>query len=112
MYEFIDLNYSARAWQERRGFTPAQSTMNVLENFFNFLYLYLAHSGDPVKQSIAPVVGLTGTVMTFSKTALYFLCDYWCGWCESGHNDLRTWVFLYLVSCSHTACRGREDLCR
>lgn len=98
MYEFIDLNYSARAWQEHRGFPTAQSTMNVAEDFFNFAYLYLAHSGDPSKQAISPIFGFTGVVMTFSKTALYFLCDFYCGWCESGHNDLRTWIFLYLVS--------------
>lgn len=108
LYEFVDLNYSAKYWLDNRGFPLAQSTLNVMEDILNFSYLYLVHQSDPAYRAIAPIVGFSGVLMTFSKTLLYFLCDYYCGWCESGHNDWSTWIFLYAVSMvSH--CTYRHD---
>ncbi|PWN22961.1 hypothetical protein BCV69DRAFT_245263 [Microstroma glucosiphilum] len=97
LYEFVDLNYSAKYWLDNRGFPLAQSTLNVLEDILNFSYLYLVHQSDPAYRAVAPIVGFSGVLMTFSKTLLYFLCDYYCGWCESGHNDWSTWIFLYAL---------------
>ncbi|CAO1626638.1 unnamed protein product [Parajaminaea phylloscopi] len=97
LYETIDGVYSIMAWQSKRGFPAAQATMNVVENVFNFTYLWLAHSSQDGKRAVAPVVGLTGAVMTCSKTILYFLCDYYCDFCESGKNSWSRWVLLYLL---------------
>ena len=98
LYEFIDKVYSVSSWEKKLGFPAAQATMNVVENMVNFLYLYLAHSDDDAKRAAAPVAGLVGVTMTCSKTILYFLCDYYCGMCESGSNDWKTWLTLYIVS--------------
>ena len=58
-------------------------------------YLYLRHiSPSPV----ALAIGFMSAIMTWSKTVLYWLIDYYCGpkgWCTSGHNDVRTWILLY-----------------
>jgi len=35
--------------------------------------------------------------MTFSKTLLYWLQEYYCGWCATGHNDLVMWIQLFLI---------------
>lgn len=98
LYETIDNVYSMKAWENKLGFPLAQATMNIVENVFNFTYLYLSHSSDENKRAASPVVGLIGVTMTCSKTVLYFLCDYYCGFCESGHNSWSRWLFMYLVS--------------
>ena len=39
-----------------------------------------------------------GVVMTWAKTVLYWLVDFYCGpegWCTSRQNDTRTWIVLY-----------------
>lgn len=44
------------------------------------------------------MIGFLGAVMTWSKTVLYWLVDYYCGpngWCATGQNDARTWIVLY-----------------
>ncbi|CAO1630978.1 unnamed protein product [Jaminaea pallidilutea] len=97
LYETIDNVYSMKAWENKLGFPLAQATMNIVENVFNFTYLYLSHSSDENKRAASPVVGLIGVTMTCSKTVLYFLCDYYCGFCESGHNSWSRWLFMYLA---------------
>ncbi|EKM48672.1 uncharacterized protein PHACADRAFT_266214 [Phanerochaete carnosa HHB-10118-sp] len=93
MYQDVDYVYGLRAFENQEGFTNAQSFMNVAENILNILYLYLAHvQGSP----IAPLIGFTSIVMTLSKTILYWLNEYFCGWCSIGHNDFAT-LFLYWI---------------
>lgn len=86
--------------------------MNVVENFFNFTYLWLAHSSSESKRAIAPVVGFAGVVMTCSKTVLYMLCDYYCGFCESATNDWRRWLLLYIVSMTRRLRRRHQTVPR
>ena len=69
------------------------AALNIVENFFNIGYLYLAHvAGSPV----APLLGFTSAVMTLSKTVLYWLQEYYCGGCSVGHNDFNT-LFVYWI---------------
>jgi len=48
--------------------------MNVVETILNFLYVYMAAiDGRPQLRATAPLVGLSVAIMTFWKTALYWL---------------------------------------
>ena len=68
--------------------------LNIVENFLNIWYLYLAHvQGSP----IAPLVGFGSVTMTLSKTVLYLLVEAFCGQCSTGHNDLSTLFWLWVV---------------
>ena len=79
--------------------------MNVIENLLNMLYLYLAHvTGSPV----APLIGFTSATMTLSKTVLYWLQDYFCGWCSLGHNSWQDFLLLFVLS---NGCVGLSSGC-
>ena len=68
--------------------------MNVVENVLNIIYLYLVHVQG---SSVAPLIGLTSIVMTLSKTMLYWLNEYYCGWCSIGHNDFATLILYWII---------------
>ncbi|KAF8324917.1 uncharacterized protein EI90DRAFT_3146783 [Cantharellus anzutake] len=92
MYRRIGLWAAALA--EGDGFPSAQALMNLAENILNLLYLYQVHlSPDP---STAPIAGFAVATMTFWKTVLYWLQDWLCGWCTTGHNDWSTWILLWV----------------
>ncbi|KAH9950702.1 hypothetical protein B0H21DRAFT_721141 [Amylocystis lapponica] len=94
LYQDTDYIYGVPALDAGDGFPNAQSALNVVENLLNMLYLYLAHGvGTPM----APVVGFASATMTLSKTALYWLQEYFCGGCSVGHNSLRDLVLLWMV---------------
>jgi hypothetical protein len=46
--------------------------MNIVETILNFLYVFMA-TGKPQLKAVAPLVGLSVALMTFWKTALYWL---------------------------------------
>lgn len=107
------LNVSARV-RHRPG-APAYSMhrwpaalLNVVENCMNIGYLYLAHvKGSPS----AALLGFASAVMTLSKTALYWLQEYYCSGCSVGHNTLKDLIVLWVIpngcascpSCRHPA---------
>ncbi|KAL1941661.1 hypothetical protein VTO73DRAFT_7100 [Trametes versicolor] len=94
LYQEVDYVYGVRAYQNGDGFTNAQSALNIVENFMNIAYLYLAHvSGSPA----APLVGFASAVMTLSKTVLYWLQEFYCGGCAVGHNDLKTLIVYWII---------------
>ena len=68
--------------------------LNIVENFMNIFYLYLAHVQD---SPLAPLLGFASVVMTLSKTVLYWLQEYYCGLCSVGHNDLYTLVVYWVI---------------
>jgi hypothetical protein len=68
--------------------------MNLVETALNVFYLYLAHV---VKYPAASVVGFTSVTMTLWKTVLYLLQEYCCNFCATGHNDLKTWITLFII---------------
>ena len=35
--------------------------------------------------------------MTLSKTLLYWLQEYYCGWCSIGHNNLKDLIVLWVI---------------
>ena len=103
--------YGLRAYENGEGFTNAQCAshisdlsifivltsleafLNIVENFMNIGYLYLAHVRD---SPVAPLLGFASVIMTLSKTALYWLQEYYCGGCSVGHNDAWT-LFIYWI---------------
>ncbi|KAL7284251.1 hypothetical protein PYCCODRAFT_1430122 [Trametes coccinea BRFM310] len=94
LYQEVDYVYGIRALEQGDGFTNAQSALNIVENFMNIGYLYLAHvTGSPV----APLLGFASAVMTLSKTVLYWLQEYYCGGCAVGHNDLKTLIVYWII---------------
>jgi hypothetical protein len=99
----IDLFYGPEAIAANDGFTSAQSIMNVVENFVNLTYVYLA-TNSQTNVGFANLIGFSGAVMTLSKTLLYWLNDYCSGWSHTKHNDLQTLLTLWVVSasCEHT----------
>ncbi|OCH88080.1 hypothetical protein OBBRIDRAFT_795611 [Obba rivulosa] len=94
LYQDIDYIYGWKAYEERDGFTNAQSLLNLVENVMNIAYLYLAHvKGTPA----ATLLGFASAVMTLSKTALYWLQEYYCQGCSVGHNDLQTLIVYWVI---------------
>lgn len=68
--------------------------MNLIETTLNFAYLYLVH----VKQwPAAAVIGFAAAVMTFSKTLLYVVQEYYCNYCMIGHNTFVDVVMLWIL---------------
>lgn len=67
--------------------------LNLIETALNLFYVYLAHV---VKYPAASVVGFASVAMTLSKTLLYGLQEYYCGFCDVGHNDLKTLVVYWI----------------
>lgn len=68
--------------------------LNLIENFMNIYYLYLAHVQN---SPLAPLLGFASVVMTVSKTVLYWLQEYYCGFCSIGHNDFYTIVVYWII---------------
>lgn len=77
LYAKVDHVYSREVFERKDGFPGAQSFLNLIESSLNFTYLALWARGDG---AAALVVGLMGTVMTLSKTTLYFAVEYFSGW--------------------------------
>ncbi|WVQ84840.1 uroporphyrinogen-III C-methyltransferase [Cryptococcus sp. DSM 104549] len=90
-YSNVDYLYGWPALESGDGFTNAQALLNVSEILLALLYVYLRYSGKSGYRPAAPLVGFAGALMTCSKTVLYFLQEWFCGWCNTGHNS--AWNF-------------------
>ncbi|PGH30176.1 hypothetical protein GX50_07076 [[Emmonsia] crescens] len=124
LYGTIDYIYGWPAWNNRNGFTSAQSLMNLVETACYLFYLFVLfqygttfdHQGDrkskPTKKSsflhprksidgrlgaIALLVVFSGSVMTVSKTVLYALNEACSGFDNVGHNSFWTLIFLWII---------------
>jgi len=94
LYQTVDLVYGLPALERGDGFTNAQSLLNIVENFMNIGYLYLAHvAGSP----FATLLGFASVVMTLSKTVLYWAQEYYCGGCAVGQNDWYTLIVYWVI---------------
>lgn len=94
LYMNVDYIYGLPAFREGNGFTNAQSALNIIETLLNVIYLYLAHI---VKWPPAPIVGFASAAMTLAKTLLYWLQEYYCGYCAVGHNPFWRLIFLWVI---------------
>lgn len=114
LYGTIDYVYGWPAFNEGNGFTSAQALLNVVETalYAYYLYIYFAE-GKPAKGAApsswtgkslegstagkAALVGFAGAVMTLSKTALYWLIEYYGNYHNIGHNTLQDLIFLWII---------------
>ncbi|OCF34402.1 uroporphyrinogen-III C-methyltransferase [Kwoniella heveanensis CBS 569] len=107
-YSMVDYLYGQQAVDSGDGFTNAQALMNVIEVILAMEYLYLRHTSPRVSSKTpnpahhyhahAPLVGFAGALMTLSKTALYFLQEYFCDWCMVGHNNRFTFWTVWVAT--------------
>jgi hypothetical protein len=94
IYQNIDLVYGVQHYMDKNGFTNAQSLLNVVENFLNITYIYLAHISPSPS---APLVGILSATMTLSKTVLYWAQEYFCDYCAVGHNSLKDLIVYWII---------------
>ncbi|OAX81510.1 hypothetical protein ACJ72_04154 [Emergomyces africanus] len=124
LYGTIDYIYGWPAWNNRNGFTSAQSLMNLVESACYLFYLFVLFKygttsnlkGDrkskSAKQSslldqqrsidgrlgaIALLVVFSGSIMTVSKTLLYALNEVCSGFDNVGHNSFWVLIFLWII---------------
>jgi len=76
-YGEVDGIYSKKAYENHNGFTNAQSALNVIELLMQIWFLNLRKKTG--KENMALMVGYTVSVMTFAKTVLYWLQEYFSG---------------------------------
>ncbi|TVY18879.1 hypothetical protein LARI1_G004394 [Lachnellula arida] len=123
LYGRVDYIYGWKAFNSRNGFTGAQGLLNVVESLMYVYYLYILYtSGKQVaaqgrgapktaiagfwgeqrrvegtRGALAALVGYSAGLMTFSKTVLYWLIEYYSGFDNIGHNSLSDIVFLWII---------------
>ncbi|TVY37916.1 hypothetical protein LOCC1_G006722 [Lachnellula occidentalis] len=123
LYGRVDYIYGWKAFNSRNGFTGAQGSLNVVESLMYAYYLYILYtSGKQVAARgrgapktaiagfwgeqrrvegtngvLAVLVGYSAALMTFSKTVLYWLSEYFSGFDNIGHNSLLDLIFLWII---------------
>ncbi|KAJ5364158.1 uncharacterized protein N7496_009871 [Penicillium cataractarum] len=124
LYGTVDYLYGWPAYNARNGFTAAQTVMNVVETLGYLYYLWIVYrhgatvvtgrGGKKVKKgfvwlltgekvvagrtgAIALLVAFTASVMTLSKTILYWLNEFFSGFENIGHNDAATLIILWII---------------
>ncbi|KAI2612945.1 uncharacterized protein GGS25DRAFT_477881 [Hypoxylon fragiforme] len=114
LYGEVDHVYGWKAFKAGNGFTGAQGALNVLETtmYLVYLWLYFARgttaagvktgrgnakvlSGRPA--AIAVLTAFSAAVMTLSKTALYWLQEYFSNYDNIGHNNLQDLILLWII---------------
>ena len=93
-YGAIDLIYGFSTLESGHGFTNAQAALNIVEATLNSYFLFLRHTSVETAvggkkapyHAHAPIVGFAASLMTLSKTALYFLQG------ESSEADNAGWL--------------------
>ncbi|KAI0480078.1 hypothetical protein GGR56DRAFT_252199 [Xylariaceae sp. FL0804] len=124
LYGSVDYVYGWPALTARAGFPSAQGALNVAESVMYFAYLWAwarygvqtagGGSGSGLWSSIwtgregrrvmagrpaaaAVLVGFSAAVMTVSKTALYWLIEWFGDFSNIGHNSLWDLIILWII---------------
>lgn len=123
LYATVDYIYGWPAYERNDGFTAAQASMNVIETAGYLFYLWvlychgkqenvdgrgalskkrmgwLAQSqalhGEWAAYAVLVLYGVS--LMTVSKTILYWLNEACSGFQNIGHNDLYSLIFLWVI---------------
>ncbi|KUI65715.1 hypothetical protein VM1G_00067 [Cytospora mali] len=112
LYGEVDHMYGFKQYNLGNGFTAAQGTLNVVETVMYLVYLAIWYraagtlgaresasrrriAGRPA--ALAVLVGFSAAVMTLSKTALYWLNEYYSGFDNVGHNKPWDLLLLWIV---------------
>ncbi|EXJ92493.1 hypothetical protein A1O3_01045 [Capronia epimyces CBS 606.96] len=120
LYGTVDYVYGWPAWNGHVGFTAAQASLNVAETVMYIYYLAVVfRNGAPGVLNFSDLNGLlvgkrdqaiagpgvakavlvlfSATVMTLSKTVLYWLNEYFSGFANVGHNTLPDLLLLWVL---------------
>ncbi|KAI0199626.1 hypothetical protein F4808DRAFT_432314 [Astrocystis sublimbata] len=107
IYSEVDYVYGWKAFNAKSGFTGAQGFLNVVETLMYIYYAFVWYQNAvPVggrkvvvgrKAATAVLVAFSAGIMTLSKTVLYWLCEYYSGYDNIGHNSLRDLIFLWII---------------
>ncbi|KAH7136022.1 hypothetical protein B0J11DRAFT_426523 [Dendryphion nanum] len=123
IYAAIDYVYGWPGWEKNDGFGGAQATLNAIETVLYGLYLMIVYNhsvpavggrGWEVREGVggflaggrrivgkrgnrAVVIAFAASVMTLSKTLLYYCNEYYSGFANVKHNDWATLAFFYGV---------------
>ncbi|KAI1310880.1 hypothetical protein F5Y03DRAFT_391874 [Xylaria venustula] len=107
LYGEVDHVYGWKAFNAGSGFTAAQGFLNVLETAMYGYYAYVYFQNRvPVagkkkvvgrQAAISVLVAFSAAVMTLSKTILYWLCEYYSGFDNIGHNTPLDLIFLWII---------------
>ncbi|KAF4269253.1 hypothetical protein CNMCM8812_001571 [Aspergillus fumigatus] len=130
LYGTIDYIYGWPAFNARNGFTVAQTVLNLVESAAYLYYLFIIYKygatmttggrgkqrktrkgllwmlkGDKVVSgrtgATALLVAYSASVMTSSKTVLYWLNEAFSGFANIGHNDALTLITLWIIPNYH-----------
>ncbi|KAK3940214.1 hypothetical protein QBC46DRAFT_314157 [Diplogelasinospora grovesii] len=111
LYGEVDHMYGFKQWNAGNGFTAAQGILNLIETLMYLAYLglwyFTARPGPTTAKgrrvltgrpgALAVLLGFSAAVMTVSKTALYWLNEYYSGFDNIGHNNLTDLVLLWII---------------
>ncbi|CAF9909102.1 hypothetical protein IMSHALPRED_007605 [Imshaugia aleurites] len=105
LYGKVDYIYGEKAYREHNGFTSAQASLNVAETAGYVAYLWVVWKyGEGEKRAVgggwggvACLVAFALSVMTVSKTVLYWSNEYFSGFENIGHNDPLSLLFLWII---------------
>lgn len=112
LYGTVDHVYGFPAWEAGDGFGGAQAALNGVETVLYGVYLWVVWakgrrrsdsveggprvlSGRVAGRAVA--VAFAASVMTLSKTVLYWAQEAFGGWAHIGHNDLASLVVLWII---------------
>ncbi|KAF1980971.1 hypothetical protein K402DRAFT_253505 [Aulographum hederae CBS 113979] len=108
-YGTVDYQYGLPAWTSKDGFTGAQGWMNAVETSGYLVYLWMWWTMGERQESqltrrlegraggLAVIIGLSMSIMTLSKTVLYWLVEYHSGFAHIGHNDAMTLLISWII---------------
>ncbi|KEF57983.1 uncharacterized protein A1O9_05906 [Exophiala aquamarina CBS 119918] len=120
LYGTVDHVYGWPAWDSHSGFTAAQASLNVIETVMYIYYLvviwrssakdlyafrdietlFLGNRQKTVSGpgiATAVLVLFSATVMTISKTVLYWANEYFSGFASIGHNAAWDLFWLWIL---------------
>ncbi|KAI9692715.1 MAG: hypothetical protein M1820_009420 [Bogoriella megaspora] len=122
-YGKVDYIYGQKAWKAHNGFTAAQGTLNVVESLGYLVYLWIvskfgknvAEKGKEVPKTVglgwlgegravsgrwaawAVLIAFGTSLMTLSKTVLYWLNESYSGFENIGHNTTPDLIFMWII---------------
>ncbi|KAH8898192.1 hypothetical protein GQ53DRAFT_742313 [Thozetella sp. PMI_491] len=107
LYGKVDGMYGFKQWNAGNGFTSAQGSLNVVETLMYLGYMGLWWKyGQPTAAgraltgrigAIAALVAFSASVMTLSKTVLYWLNEAYSGFDNISQNSTFDLILLWVI---------------
>lgn len=108
LYGEVDHIYGFKQWNAGNGFTAAQGWLNAVETAMYLAYFWIWYSSARGVRggekriagragAFAVVLGFAASVMTVSKTVLYWLNEYHSSFDNIGHNKPLDLLLLWII---------------